>query len=203
MATNDVITLSEAKQHLSIMGNSAPAEDAVLATYITAVSLRLDDLCGPIVIRTVSSESHDGGEYEIFLRKAPVATVTSVVEYNQTTATSLTAETNAAKTGNDYLVDLPTGKLIRRTNGVDYRFNIGRKNIVVTYTAGRAASTSAVDSKFKLAAGMMLAHLWRREQGLGSETFGPFEVNAGVPAFAVPRAVENLLADELRPPAVM
>ena len=166
----DILTLIEARQALSMNGDEGSAE---LALLVSAVSGQLDELCGPIVQRTVTGEAHDGGAL-VRLKHAPVASVTSVVEYDGTVATTVTAETNTAKATANYVFDSRTGQVRRRSNGWDYAFPAGRGNVVVTYVAGRAATTAAVDAKFKQAASMMLRNLWVAERASGSETFGAF-----------------------------
>ncbi len=181
MATLDV--LSEAE---SLAAVNASATTATLTNLVTAVSQQLDKLCGPVVVRTITSELHDGGRPTILLRNLPVSSITTVTEYDGTTATTLTAETNATKTTSNYLHlgtvgALSSGRIVRRSNNDDYVFPAGRRNVEVTYVAGRAATTSAVDAKFKQAAAMMLRNVWVSEQASGSETFGAFTDQAPNP----------------------
>lgn len=197
--TLDLVTLAEAKSALNIVDTT---HDTELASFITAVSRRLDDLCGPIVKRTVTDELHAGGTESVILRQAPAAesattTITSVKEYSAGTATTLTAETVTTSTTDDYSFDPTTGVLRRRSTWSNRDF--ATQNVVVTYSAGRYASTAAVDPKFKQAAGIMLAHLWRSTQGI-SGRFGPGEVLTT--PFALPNAVVDLLAGEIQPPVV-
>lgn len=167
MAATDVLTDAEARTVVSADGSSAQ-----LSLLVSAVSQQLDQLCGPVVQRTVTSEAHDGGEATVRLRYRPLSSVTTVTEYDGTVATTVTAETNAAKAVANYVVDLATGTVRRRSNGWDSCFPSGRGNVVVTYVAGRSATTAAVDAKFKQAAAMMLLHLWISEAASGSETYG-------------------------------
>ena len=174
MATLDV--LSEAE---SLAAVNASATTATLTNLVTAVSQQLDELCGPVVVRTITSELHDGGRPTILLRNLPVSSITTVTEYDGTTGTTLTAETNATKTTINYLHlgtagEVASGRIVRRSNNADHVFPDGRRNVEVTYVAGRAATTSAVAPKFKQAAAMMLRNVWVSEQASGSETFGAF-----------------------------
>lgn len=202
MATLDLVTLEEAQGALNI-DTSDTTHDTALTAYITAVSLRLDELCGPIVVRTITGETHDGGNHQIWLDYIPISSVTTVTEYANTTATTLTAETNATKPSSAYMVDLQTGKLVRRSSNGNTTFAKGMQNIAVTYVAGRATQTSTVSEKFKLAANLMLAAIWRREQGAGTTTFGEFASPVMGATFAIPNAVMELLADEIRGPVVL
>jgi len=198
-ATSDLLTLTEAKAALNIVSSS---QDTEIAAYITAVSGQLDELCGPVVTRSITSESHDGGTNRLFLAKRPVTTVTTVVEYDGATGTSLTAETPGSISGNRYLLDAAQGTLWRRSSGSDSVYPIGRQNIVISYTAGRYTSTSTVDERFKTAARLCLTNLWRREQGAGTDTFGALPGSV-IPGFGMPNAVMDLLSGDIRGPMVV
>lgn len=174
--TLDVITLTEAK---TATGITTTTWDTPLAQAVTAISRQLDTLCGPIVNRTITNETHSGGHWTIQLRHRPVASITTVTEYDGTNARTLTAETNAAKPTDAYLHDgtlgtLRSGLLRRRSNDTDEWFEPGRRNIEVTYVAGRAANTAAVSARFKQAAVMMLRNIWTAEMASGTDTFGAF-----------------------------
>lgn len=200
MATNDLLTLAEARAAVSIDASDT-SQDSGLALYNTAVSERLDEICGPVVQRTVTSELHDGGRHWIQLYFRPVASVTTATEYVGTTGTTLTAESNASKPASAYMLETRTGIVRRRASGGDSRFAIGRQNIALTYSAGRYATTAVVGERFKLAAQIMLSHIWRVERGGGNQTFGEFVPSGS--SFAVPNRVLELLADELLEPVVV
>lgn len=200
MASNDLLTLAEAKAALNISSGST-TQDAEVSAYVSAVSSQLDKMCGPIVTRTVTSESHDGGTELLFLGYRPVSTITAVVEYAGTDPTTLTAETNDDRDGQRYLIEAAKGILRRRSGGSDSGFASGRQNVIVTYTAGRYSSTSTVDERFKTAARLCLTNLWRREQGGGTDTFGALPGTV-IPGFGMPNAVMDLLADDVQHPEV-
>jgi hypothetical protein len=196
--TLDVLTQAEAEQEIGLQSDQYPTE---VASLVTAVSRRLDSLCGPIVQRTVTDEVYSGGRY-LFLRYRPVASVTTVVEYAYTTGTTLTAETNLSKSTDNYHFDPRLGVIYRRSGGADIPFTAGRENIVVTYVAGRYATTASVDARFKQAARICIKHLWNNEKATGTQTFGStlgYDETIGlrVPTFAIPRAAVELIADEL------
>lgn len=192
----DVITLQDAKDELRLLNAS---QDTALALFVSAVSQRLDDLCGPIVARSVT-EAHEGWAGPLRLRKYPALSVTTVTEYSGTTAQVLALETNAAKTTSDYWVDLSAGILYRRSEGYNTLWPRGAGNVVVVYSAGRFATTADVSAKFRLAARIMVKHFWRFESGAGSQTFGSADLADGlaqIATFAVPRVVAELLASEV------
>lgn len=205
--TLDLISLAEGKSAVNI-ASADTSQDTELAAYITGVSRRIDTLCGAVVNRTITSETHwQGGGAFIDLKYRPAYSVTTVTEYDTSgTSTTLTAESVSSKPANGYLLDttpLVPYRIYRRESGGPSLFPAGGA-VVVTYVAGRYATTAAVDEVFKRAAAIMLAQLWRREQGIGSETFGAVTDFPGqiIPTFAVPRAVLELLAEHLRPTGV-
>lgn len=207
----DVLSLAEAKAALRDSGNS---NDATLPGVITAISLALDEGCGPIVQRAATSEVYDGGGSTITLAQRPISEVSSIVEYDGTTATTLTAETNASKPTSAFLLEpyrsgqttgLYDGRITRRSAGATIPFAPGVGNVVVTYTAGRFADTDGVSQMFKEAARLTLMHVWRsRQQGVMSvvaaTTAGSgsgYEVpRTNFPAWFVPNAAKELLGSE-------
>ncbi len=196
MATEDLVTISETKSALRISTNT---NDNLLVAWITAVSVRVDELCGPVVNRTITDELHDGGLTFIAPRYVPFSSVTSVSEYDTAgTATALSAEDYDTKPANAWLVD---GDLIRRrSSGADALFATGRRNVRLTYVAGRVANTAAVTEQFKRSVLIILAHMWREEHGQASSTFsaddGLVTVGAG---WAIPRRARDLLGNQMRP----
>jgi len=207
MATTDILTVTEAKRALALSESDATT-NAEVAQLITAVTARIDVLCGPVVTRTVTSESHDGqtrnGERKhlLRLREAPVSSVTAVVEYDNTTAQALAAESNTTKTADDYIYDSATEVLRRRASGSDACFPAGRGNVLVTYSAGRVGATASVSSEFKEAAAIICKHLWRTDHGTGTQTFGDQAIEVYPTGFAIPARALDLIRGDLRPPAV-
>lgn len=198
MAATDVVTRDEAKAALNITTTDFDAE---LDAYISAVSGSLDKLVGPIVKRTVN-ETRDGGDRSIWLYEYPIVSITSVTEYDDLTQRILVAESNTAKSANDYAIVLRSGQLKRRSSNMPWRFPCGAGNIVIVYEAGRYADTAAVDARFKLAANLMLANLWRVEQGQGTATFGAAIEPVFGSTFFIPNRVREILQNDLRPPVV-
>lgn len=202
-STYDLLTLDEAKRALNIP-LADTTFDTELHAYITAVSQRLDDLCGPVVKRSVADEVHDGGGPTIWPDSAPVATVGEIVEYSAGTGTALIAETLTV--AGDYALVHPgthNSQVCRRSGWNDRRFVNGRGNIVISYVAGRFDSTADVSPKFKQAAAKALSWLWRGDQGAGTATFGAADGSSlfGL-GFALPNSVVEMLAYERRPPVV-
>ena len=195
MATaEDILTYEEAVNALNL-SQSRSAPD-VLEMWVTAVSQRIDALCGPVVIREVVDTLDANGPY-LTPNYRPVDSVTSVVEYVSGTGRTLTAED--IDTVGDYL--LVDDQLTRRSGWYTWSWQ-GR--VVVTYDAGRYADTESVDAKFKLCASAILRRLWAREAGAWgrADPFGG-EDQGSLGFFSViDPAVREWLADEMRTPAI-
>lgn len=204
----DILTLIEARQALSMNGDDLDQVE-LLAAAVTAVSRTIDEVCGPVMTRTVTAERHDGGSADIWLRHWPVNAVTSVTEYSGTTATTLTEETIGTAPANGYLLEPYSGliggysgRIRRRSTGSDYPFAYGSLNIAITYTAGRFTSVDSttnggVTQQFKHAARITLENWWQQfREGIGS--VGEFEVPiTAFPRFAIPAAARQLLGGEV------
>lgn len=201
MATNDVLSLAEAKSALNLSGTTA--YDTELPGWITGVSRLLDKCVGPVVRRTVTDERHDGGTGVIRTRKYPVYAWTSVTEYEGLTATILTVETNLVQPDSAYLPErytpdptLYSGTLWRRAAGAAMTYPKGTGNVWVTYTAGRYENTEGIAEDFKTAAKLTLMNLWASQRPNVAQV-GEFEIpQSNYPAWSVPNAAKELLIDE-------
>jgi hypothetical protein len=195
----DILAPSEAYEAVGVSDTSA-GHDSQLTRMVTAVSRRIDELCGAVVQRTVTDEPYDGGRRSIELPWATAA-VTSVKEYTGTTLANLTVETITAPTSTNYVFDKRKGFLYRRSGGMDYMFAPGRANVLVTRTWGRYPTTMDVDEQFKTAAEMVL-HDWWQASAQWWEKNSSFGGDMGFPPLpprAWSRAVEAL-GDQRRPP---
>ncbi len=198
----DVITLAEAKQALNLVGTNT-TQDVELGAYITAISLRLDALVGPIVKRAITNEARDGGGLTIRTRYYPVDSITSISERPGTVGYPIGPENFAVTSAYDYDANLAAGIIYRRTSGIDALWAYGRQNVLISYIAGRFVDTASVDPRYKQAAAIFLTHLWRKEQGANP---GPFAQQQGpsgnVPTYGVPNVVVDLLSDQVLAPVV-
>lgn len=205
----DILSLAEAKRVLRIATTDTTQDDE-LEIYITAASRGMDQHFGNTVALSVTDELHDGlnpsgkgYRDKIILRHRPVISIASVTEYRNGSPTTLVQETVTSQPGDAFLADryeadptLYNGIVRRRGSGYGQGFEPGRSNIAATYTAGRVASTSDVDPRFKRACGMVLANLWReREPGVIEQD--EFQVpHQSFPTFFIPNAARMLLAEE-------
>lgn len=195
MATDDLLTAAEARNFVGL-GTADATRGSLLAQYVTGASRALAARVGTIIYGTVTGELHSGGCDHFYLNNTPVAQVVTVVEYDATTAATLTAESNTSKPTNGYHVNLVSGRVTRRNDNATALFPVGLDNVYVTYVAGRFSSTTAVDDRFKTACGLILKNAWRaQEYGVGS--VDEFTVpQASFPRFTIPNAVKEMLADE-------
>lgn len=192
----DLLTLAEARAAVGKGANDSTQSD-ILQLFISGVSEALEDRVGPVVYSTITAELHSGGRPYIHLNKSPVQGVVQVVEYDTTTAGTLTAETNSTKPDAAYLVNLVNGRVSRRSGNANAYFAAGENNVLVTYVAGRSVAGS-IASKYKAAASLMLKNAWRSYEASAAQS-GEFDFpNASFPRFIVPNAVKDMLADEWR-----
>lgn len=200
--TLDVLTLAEAKAELAI-GETDTSKDTTLARKITAVSRRLDQACGPIVVRTITGEVLEGGAGRAWVSKPPVFSWTSVTEYSATVAQVLDPEDYDTQPTYGYVAQrggTPTsvysGRLERRSAGGPLTFPGGPEAVRVTYVAGRFDDTATVDPLFKEAAAVMLKNAWRTQEA-AVQVLGDFDVPAqNFPRFGIPNYVRDMLESE-------
>lgn len=152
----------------------------LVETWLNAVSARLDDAVGPVIVREVA-ERHQGGRACVLLRRPPVAEVVTVTE----------AGVPVPEGG--WRLDADEGILWRRDR---LRWE---GEVEVTYRAGRFEARAEVEDRYRAAAALMFAAVYRRELSGASPTWGDDGVVRRTGAtFVMPYAVLDLLADELR-----
>lgn len=203
MATNDILTLAEAKNHLDEGQLDVTRED-LIEQAVTGLTSRLERDIGPVVQRTITDELVDGGRPFVKLRHRPAASITTVTEASGTSTTVLTAE--AFATAGGYLAEphrfhdgLLSGRLIRRSGFAPICWASGLSNVQVTYEAGRFTTTATVESDYKEALAIMLLNWFRASQD-GVQAVGEFQTpQVNFPTFAIPNAVRSLLWTEFRP----
>lgn len=180
MAATDVVTVAETKLQLNMTDTTSDVE---LAVFISAASEAIEDYVGAVVNRTVT-EVHDGGRDRVLLSKLPVVSITSVTDNGTVLAASA------------YKVDAPSGVLTRVAGRGTYPFNPGVQSLSVVYVAGRAASTTAAPNRYKMAALIIIQHLWETQRPAAA---GPF--NQGSDDFdprytySIPRRALELLGE--------
>ena len=198
----DVISIGDARVAAGYSFGDG-SKDLRLQPLLTAVSLKLDELVGPIIQRSVT-ERLDGGRQYVRLRRWPVASVTSVTEYLVGAATTLSAETLTA--AGTYLAErspddstLYTGVVWRRVGFNNSWFPAGKQNVVITATAGRFADVSAAaGSRFAQAARMAVKANWAGELN-AIQNVNEYDVPmASFPTITIPRVAVDMLADQVQ-----
>jgi hypothetical protein len=138
------VTLADAKDYLR-MTSTDTARDARLQKYLDAADSQIAYVVGPIA-PTIFSEVHDGGGPFIMLRRTPVLSVNSIVEYVGVTPYTLTSQPLGSTTSQyGYSLSSYSGKVTRRGSaGLPTPFMGGRESVAVTYTAGETNVDPAV-----------------------------------------------------------
>lgn len=191
----NILSDTEARRALGIGPTDGTKTDLMQAANL-AVTRVLEDRCGPVVYGTVTAEAHDGGGNRFYLRSYPVVSIVSLVEYDNTTASTLTAESNTSKPTAAYYLNTVNGGVTRRESNGDARFPSGRGNVVCTYVAGRYATQGSIAGAWKEAAAVTLVNAWQVYQDSVQQT-GEFEYpQARFPTFGVPKHARELLASE-------
>jgi hypothetical protein len=201
MATLDILTEIEASQAASGV-DSAVLTD--LTRMVTAVSVRIDELVGPVVNRAVT-EYHDGGGV-IRPRQTPVSSVTTLKHWDGSTMNTYTADTwGVAGNTNGYFLEksgsYPHDVIIyRRSSGCSVDFPLGHRSLELVYVAGRAATTAAVDARYKECAAEVLRRLWDREASGWARAPDPFGADTVSSRFfkAFDYVVAEMLGDEMK-----
>jgi hypothetical protein len=160
--TLDVLSMAEALQALSLSDNSTSFTEQ-LQRKITSISRKFDRRCGPIVQRSVTEWiSPLYTTSEIRVASTPIASITSIVEWAGGTGTTITAADEDTSPTNGYLLigQNHNQAILRRYGAGAGYWYVGDRTVVVTYVAGRYATTAAVDARFKDAAEEVLRAEW-------------------------------------------
>lgn len=177
-----LVTLEEAKRQLNITGDS---EDVELQVYIDALPEVIEGFVGVVEQREIT-DMVTGGGAALAVLHPPLVSVTSLSDGS----TSYPADT--------LTVNGVAGTITQSGGGA---FPAG--TYMVTYTAGRAE----VPPTIKLAALILLQHLWRTQRASRGGLAGggdDFSVTEPIPGFgyAVPHRVMQLLDSFRLPPGV-
>lgn len=208
MATEDLLTLEEAKDYLKI-SLSDESEDDLLAAYVTATSRALAraDAAGTIVKETLTAETIPtrarGGARKSKVRtlKWPVASWTSIMEYDDGDATELSVLDVTAAFPDDSVLAFPYQARAGLFSGWLQRYSgtlwsCFEGDLVVTYVSGRFDATASVPEDFKHAARLTLKNLWR-DQEPSADSTGPYETpSLSFPTYMIPNAARMILGDE-------
>jgi hypothetical protein len=196
--TSFIISLDDARAGIGMPLGGSAVTDADLRVFMGAATPIMEDIVGPIIARPLV-ETYDGGTTQINLLWAPLISVTSIVEsWGSSYVRPITGQDIFAGTALDsygYSVDLVTGIITRRATGMAIPFAAGKRNIQVTYVAGRAA----VSGNVMLATRILIRYLWSQSRLRSPLVNNPPEPLAYTPrGYAVPIMVVELCADSTR-----
>lgn len=204
MSDLDVIDFEWAQEAINMPGSGAN-HGLEIQLFITAVSQRIDAICGPVVVRDVVETFRPASNQTVILHDWvswpssdwPLQEITQLTEYTAGVGANLTGETLTVS--GDYLV--VDGHLGRRSA---FSTSYWRGPIEVTYTAGRYADTAAVGERFQLAAAQIVARMWPQYAAIWSRGVSSLGGMEGSPGFfrSVDPVIEELLPEDKRPPAV-
>lgn len=148
-------TLAQVKLQL---GKTSTADDTELQSYIDAVTAPIEDFCGPILPAAVTNEMHNSCGSVLVLRTDRVVSVTSLTEYQGTTANAYTQISTPASAGTyTYTRD---GVVVRRIGSGGYETPFTGA-VYVSYTEGMGAVPAAVN----LAARTIIQRWWETQRG--------------------------------------
>lgn len=168
----DLVTLAEAKAHLNKSGAST-VDDVELQMYITAATEQVEAACGPTT-QTIVTETILTDHNTLLLTTRPVLSVQSVSAGGVPIAM--------------WVPDVASGVItlqsaIPLANGLP-------TPAVVTYTAGR----TSVPASLKLAALIIIGHLWKTQRGGNAgQRGGTPEELIMLAGFAVPNRAAELM----------
>ncbi|WP_420034701.1 hypothetical protein ACN2WE_21475 [Streptomyces sp. cg28] len=179
-----LLTLDEAKAQLDI---ETGGDDLELEAYIEGLTAPIENLVGVVEERTITETIHGTGTTLVLLKTPAVALVSVAPQLTGGTVLDIAL----------LHLDGTTGVVRHLTGG---SFHGGPWT--VTYTAGRAETPATI----KLAARMLLQHLWRTRYGSarGQSGADDYSVSEPIPGFgyAIPNRVLQLLEPFRLPPGV-
>jgi uncharacterized phiE125 gp8 family phage protein len=148
-AARSIVGLDDAKTYLRITGTG---DDDALRDVLEAAS----DLCERYTRKvwrrsTITAELHSGGTDVLYLRQAPVVSITSVTD------------TGVAVTASTYTLDAPTGRLFFGDTRSTGYWTAGQENISVTYVTGPPAGV--VPAYIRQGLLVLVEHLWATQRG--------------------------------------
>lgn len=198
-----LIGLDEARASITQAGQvpTTAVSDEDLRSLIASCRPAMEDLCGPIIPRTIVGETQDGGSIYVILDWAPLISIQSVQESWGNYVRTITSQplTGTGFDAYGYTADLRTGKLVRRVSGASTRWAKGQENILVNYTAGR----SIMSPNLQRACRRMVRWAWQSEmQGQRPNGTKPDTVVATPGGYSMPSVVKVLCADDVRAMAV-
>lgn len=135
-ASTDLVTTAEVKAYLGITGST---HDTLIDELIDLVSEYIEDWCGTFFSATATTDKIDGGGEFLFVTKAPIISITSITDNEDSSVVAST----------DYDFYARGGRIYRESDTIIWPSSeptwfIGRQRFTVVYSAGHAAVPEAV-----------------------------------------------------------
>ena len=190
MATTDLITLAEAKIHLSI-STSDLSQDDRLSALITGCSARILDYLQTNVVIQDRTEYHYGGKKRIYLQRYPIVSGPSQIIDGAGFVVPDTYYVTIHEQG--ILQSVGLWPIAQEANGARSRWKI-------TYSAGLVVNTASVPADLKQACLFLVAmHLNRPDQSVTMKAVGDLRLSyrdaaASEQAYGFPPEVAALLS---------
>lgn len=182
-----VLTLEEAKLQLNVTAADTSL-DGELGAFVASVDEVIERHTRKTVAAREFTDRIDRGGQAVVLRHRPVTAVTSV------------AMLDGTRSWDPATLDVDPAGVVRTLNGSTFTGPLR-----VTYTAGYADAD--IPDNFKLAARIILQHLWSTQRGtFGSPRMGGMDDSLGSPGraaghgYAIPNAALELLGPQ--PPVI-
>lgn len=181
-----LVSLADVRNDLT-MGSGQTADDPELRLYMAAATIVIEDIVGMVLLKTITQDA-SGGKATVTLWERPE------------TVTSVTANGTVLVVNVDYYINKVAGIIGAGTRANPSSFIPGASNITVTYTTG----TQTIQPTIRLAAIMLIGHLWRIGQQGGQAAFQTDDdAMVYTPSgFAVPKRVSELCAATPRLPGM-
>lgn len=179
-----ILTIGDARKAIRLPESDTSKDGDLQDTYIPATEAVVEDLLGP-VMQAERTYVADGGTAAIMLPALNITSVDSVTESD----VALVAEV-------DYVANLAAGIVFRGTQTASSDYLAGRQSVSIGYTAGIYATSAAVPANIRLAARIILTHLWQADQQGYRPDFGNPEsdtVTTTPSGFSIPRRAAELL----------
>lgn len=135
-ASTDLVTAAEVKTYLGITGST---HDTLIDELIDITSEFIEDYCGTHFSSTAVTDKIDGGVEFLLTTKAPIVSITSITDNEDSTTVATT----------DYDFYAESGRIYRESDAVLFPSNkptwyLGRQRFTVVYQAGYSAVPEAV-----------------------------------------------------------
>ena len=187
-----LVTIADVTGHLNWSAAQATTYTAEMQHFIDGVTPVVEGIVGSVT-PTAWDEWYDGGAPLLLVLHPPIQTITAVTETFGSNVIRVLSNQPldgiSAVDAYGYTFDAESGEITRRVSGIASWFAMGRRNIHVQYTSGRAV----VPENIRLGTLELIRFNWQPQQGGNQQVAAlrpklPIEVESGPqPQFRVCR----------------